>query len=84
MAAVEELFEEARRRRRLPEPADRRRLRGSLSQERIASAVSELAGRPITRSTISRWETGRRAPKGPLLEAYLSILDQLAMEGRRG
>jgi DNA-binding transcriptional regulator YiaG len=32
----------------------------------------------VTRQTVSKWELGRRTPSGPLLEAYVAVLDELA------
>jgi DNA-binding transcriptional regulator YiaG len=61
-------------RRALPAPSMRRALR-----EANGISAAELA-RPmgVTRQTVSKWELGRRTPSGPLLEAYVAVLDELA------
>ncbi len=66
----------ARIRRRLPAPPARRLLRErhGLSQGVVALAVG------VTCASISRWETGERTPRGETLDAYLQVLDRLAME----
>jgi DNA-binding transcriptional regulator YiaG len=65
---------EVRARRRLPSPAKAReiRLAAGVSQGRIAAELG------VATITVSRWETGSRAPKGQLLVAYVGLLDHLA------
>jgi transcriptional regulator with XRE-family HTH domain len=31
----------------------------------------------VTRQAVSHWECGVRTPRGPLLEAYVAVLDEL-------
>jgi transcriptional regulator with XRE-family HTH domain len=59
--------------RDLPPPAFRRALRESagLSQEDVAQAVG------VRRESVSRWETGIRAPRGQLLVAYTEVLEAI-------
>jgi transcriptional regulator with XRE-family HTH domain len=76
-ASIEAAIEQARTRRRLPEPTLRRYLRerAGLSQDAVARAVG------VEVSTISRWERGTREPRyGAALAAYLDVLDRLAAE----
>jgi transcriptional regulator with XRE-family HTH domain len=42
-------------------------------------SAAELA-RPlgVTRQTVSKWECGKRTPRGELLAAYVAVLDELA------
>jgi DNA-binding transcriptional regulator YiaG len=63
-------------RRALPPPSMRRALR-----EANGISAAELA-RPlkVSRQTVSKWELGRRTPSGPLLEAYVAVLDELQRE----
>ncbi|MDP9270648.1 MAG: helix-turn-helix domain-containing protein [Chloroflexota bacterium] len=72
------LLERSRDRRRLPEPRFRRLLRegARLSLRDVAEALG------VERSTVSRWETGRRlAPRDPaMLARYVELLDRLAAE----
>jgi DNA-binding transcriptional regulator YiaG len=32
----------------------------------------------VTRQTVSKWESGKRTPRGELLEAYVAVLEELA------
>ena len=74
MLNADELILRSRARRRLPEPPFGRLLRqgAHLSQDEIASALG------VTRSAVSRWESGHRTPRGATLEEYIEILDRLA------
>lgn len=59
--------------RNLPSPPERRALRekAGLSQGAIADAVG------VRRSTISRWESGDRVPRGKLALTYSTVLDEI-------
>jgi DNA-binding transcriptional regulator YiaG len=61
-------------RRKLPPPQVRRALR-----EANGLSAADLA-RPlhVTRQAVSKWECGKRTPRGELLQAYLAVLDELA------
>lgn len=65
-------------RRRLPSPAMRRALRQSSGLS--AAELAELMG--VTRQAVSKWERGVRTPRGPHLEAYIAVLDELAVDRR--
>jgi DNA-binding transcriptional regulator YiaG len=73
---LEALAERSRSRRRLPEPNLRRLLRegARVSQEDLAQTLG------VNRSTVCRWESGVRSPRGSNLAAYLGVLDRLASE----
>ena len=73
---LETLLSRGRMRRQLPPPAVRKMLRerAGLSQAAVAGALG------IQRPTLTRWELGRRTPRGPMLEAYSALLDRLAAE----
>ena len=73
---LESLLARNRTRRRLPSPEARKLLRErhGLSQDEVASLVG------TNRSTVSRWETGIRDPRGLTLTLYLELLDRLARE----
>lgn len=73
---LDTLLARGRARRRLPEPEVRAllRKRAHLTQREIASALG------VDPPTVSRWESGRRAPGGERLEAYVELLDRLAAE----
>jgi transcriptional regulator with XRE-family HTH domain len=77
--ALNVLVERVRVRRRLPDPQLRRVLRKSagLSQGEIAAALG------VTRSTVCRWEGGRREPRHRMLAAYVALLDRLARDAAR-
>src|SRR5215210_2934734 len=57
----------------LPEPALRRRLReeAGITQTDLATAIG------VSRVTISRYESGRRRPRGKALLDYISLLSSL-------
>jgi DNA-binding transcriptional regulator YiaG len=59
--------------RQLPPPKSCRVIR-ELSGVSTADVANALG---VTRQTISNWENGKRAPRGPHLEGYLEILDLL-------
>ena len=64
------------RSRRLPDPGIRRMLRieAGLTQDDVAAAVG------VTRTAISRWESGDRHPRGPFASLYAEVLRELAAE----
>lgn len=67
------LLEEIQVRRRLPSPDKRKAIRkaADVSQERVGKELG------VHRVTVARWEDGTRNPRGPLLRAYVELLDQL-------
>jgi transcriptional regulator with XRE-family HTH domain len=71
-----------RPKRRLPPPEVRKALRvgAGLTQDDTSDAVAALTGYRVSRPTISRWETGKRDPRGETLIAYLQVLDRIAAE----
>ncbi|MDP9223659.1 MAG: helix-turn-helix transcriptional regulator [Actinomycetota bacterium] len=73
---LEDLLYEARMRRGLPDPAMRKllRARAGVSQQAIADEVG------CSREEISRYEAGRRTPRGRFLVAYVAVLDRLVRE----
>jgi transcriptional regulator with XRE-family HTH domain len=75
---VSQLAQEVRRARRLPPPPLARAIRvaADVSQERMAGALG------VHRVTLARWETGRRRPRGELLDAYVALLDELRQEAQ--
>jgi len=83
MADLETILERGQERNRLPDSAVRRhlRIRNGLTQGDVRDAVEVVAGRPVTRVTVNRWENGARTPRGDLLRAYLEVLDRLARHG---
>ncbi|MEU1630842.1 helix-turn-helix domain-containing protein [Streptomyces sp. NPDC020096] len=72
--SVEALLEEARLSARMPEPAERLRLRlaANLSRAQVAAAVG--AGR----QTVANWEDGTTDPQPPGRVKYLRLLEGLA------
>lgn len=75
---IDDALAQARARRRLPEPAQRRarRMLAGVSQQAVADAVG------TTVATVSRWESGQRMPRGEHLRSYAAVLDRLANEAR--
>lgn len=65
-----------KRQQSLPAPQERRRLREAcgLSQAEVGAVIG------VTRSTVSRWETGRREPRPNLAHRYADVLDRLRKE----
>ncbi|MER7988141.1 helix-turn-helix domain-containing protein [Streptomyces noursei] len=72
--SVEALLEEARLMARMPEPAERLRLReaAGLSRAQVATAVG------VGRQTIANWESGETDPQPPGRVKYLRLLEGLA------
>lgn len=64
-------------RRQLPPPRSCRAIR-ELSGVSTADVATALG---VTRQTVSNWETGKRAPRGPHLEGYLELLELLRSGG---
>jgi transcriptional regulator with XRE-family HTH domain len=75
---VGELVATARLRRSIPEPSTRRLIRvaAGLSQEEVAAAVG------VTAAALSRWETGRRHPRGQARDRYAHVLGSLRELGQ--
>jgi DNA-binding transcriptional regulator YiaG len=71
---LDELLAQSRFRRSLPDPAVRRLLRerAGLSQDEVASVLG------VSRPAVTRWETGKRTPRGLMLTQYVELLDRLA------
>jgi DNA-binding transcriptional regulator YiaG len=69
--SLQNLLERARAHRGLPDPELCRVIRegAGLSQGDIAQAVG------VRRETVSRWETGARAPRGEFLVKYREVLE---------
>lgn len=72
--AIANLIEQARTRRRLPEPRLRRLIRESarVSLREVAATLG------VSPSAVSRWETGQRKPRAAAMRRYVRLLDQLA------
>lgn len=75
-AAIGELVDEVRHLRRMPTPALARAIRESagLSQARVAEALG------VDRVTVTRWETGRRRPRGQIAREYVALIEKLRVE----
>lgn len=73
---LDEAIAAAKIRRRLPPPELRRflRERAGLPQQAIADEVG------VSRPAVSRWEAGRRTPRGDDLRRYSEILARLTAE----
>jgi DNA-binding transcriptional regulator YiaG len=67
-----------RRRRLLPALAKAIRLEARVTLAEMSQALH------VTESTVSRWESGDRTPRGPLAERYAQVLSRLEAELRRG
>ena len=74
-----ELIGEVRAAHRLPSPAAARaiRLAAGVGQTRMARELG------VNRVTVARWECGTRRPRGPLLQAYVDLLEDLQREALR-
>ncbi|MFD6133522.1 helix-turn-helix domain-containing protein [Streptomyces diastaticus] len=70
---VAALLEEARRRKTMPPPAERQRLReaAGLTRGQVAEACQ------VGRQTIANWEEGKTIPQPPGATAYARLLDGL-------
>ena len=74
---IEAAIERGRRKRSLPSPEERRRIRevAGLTQADLAAVIG------VDRAEISRWESGERSPRvGKNLERYLNALSRLSRE----
>ncbi|MDX3357434.1 helix-turn-helix transcriptional regulator, partial [Streptomyces sp. ME01-24h] len=73
---VDALLKPGPRRTRLPEPAERSRLRTEygLTQAEVAEALD------VTRTTVAGWEAGRSEPQGATRAAYVKLLDGIAAQ----
>lgn len=73
---VDALLKPGPRRTRLPEPAERSRLRTEygLTQAEVAEALD------VTRTTVAGWESGRSEPQGATRAAYAKLLDGIATQ----
>lgn len=76
MDVLDQLLDQARVRRGLPDPHIRRLLRvqAGLSQAEVARALG------IGRVAVTRYESGQRTPRGQLCVAYVRLLRRLARE----
>jgi transcriptional regulator with XRE-family HTH domain len=75
----DKLLRRSRARRQLrPAFAKAVRLEAHVTLAEIGEALD------VTESTVSRWESGVRKPRGPLAERYAQILSRLEDEVRRG
>ena len=73
MKRLEAALDRAQRRRSLPSPVERRllRMRAGLTQADVAGCLE------TTTAAVSRYESGDRSPRGPIIDRYLDILDRL-------
>jgi transcriptional regulator with XRE-family HTH domain len=78
MALLDDLLNQARHRRELPDPAIRRliRERAGLTQSEVAQVLG------VDRVTVTRWESGQRTPLRRTGAAYCLLLERLAGEVR--
>jgi predicted transcriptional regulator len=67
------LVERIRTRRAAPPPA----LWGPIRKASGATQADVATEIGVHRVTIARWEAGTRSPRGDLLEAYLTLLEEL-------
>ena len=70
--SVDELLDQARSRRKLPLPAERRRIRetAGISLRDVAAAVG------VSHAAVANWEAGGM-PRGKPRAAYVRLLDEL-------
>jgi DNA-binding transcriptional regulator YiaG len=73
---LEDALQRERLRERLPRPEVCRSLRetAGLTQADVARAVG------CQRASVSRWEAGKRRPRGDLADAYIRVVQRLADE----
>ena len=74
---VNDLIAQARARqtlRRWPVLARSKRIQAGITQREIGDVLG------VTGVTISRWETGKRLPRGDLARRYLALLDAACEE----
>jgi DNA-binding transcriptional regulator YiaG len=74
VGGIEAALEVARARRQLPPPPVRQQIRlaADVTQRDCAGELG------VTRVAFTRWETGRRTPRGAHLVAYVSLLRRLS------
>ena len=67
------LIDEINTKRRAPSPALAREIRraAGISQARLAAELG------VSTVTVCRWEGGSRRPRGPMLLAYVTLLEQI-------
>ncbi len=70
------LVEEVRLARQLPPPRVRRLIREAAGVSQVRMAI-ELG---VHRSTVIRWELGKRRPRAQALATYLELLNALRVE----
>lgn len=73
MTSISELESKVRARRALPPPDMRRAIRKAAGLTH--GDMAEPLG--VSRHAIARWEAGTRTPRGPLLQQYGDLLQQL-------
>lgn len=73
MADLTAMKRKAKAVRHLPTPAMRRAIRveAGLTQEDVAEPLE------VQRETVSRWEAGKRTPRGRLLIQYAELLAEI-------
>ena len=76
MTNTDALVEAARRRRNLPAPQERQRIReaAGLSREEVAQVLA------VTPGAIGYWERGDRSPSRAHVDAYADLLARLRAE----
>jgi DNA-binding transcriptional regulator YiaG len=70
---LDQALARARKRQRLPSPAQRKQIREAtgVSPRDIAKALG------VSECAVRHWETGRRNPRGVRLDGYLQVLECL-------
>lgn len=76
MTKLNDVMRKARAERLLPSPDERRAIREAAGVSQAAIGLI-LGVRP---STVTRYETGSRSPRGEMAVAYLRVLDRLRRE----